>query len=168
MYSQSNCGTSINMNTQKSSMVYAWVQPQLSLDYSESWSGMTWLHTGCRMVPRMTWLGQDSKMICTSLWRSRDSVKNFASAAKGSGVSLPSASRLNVGHWRDRFFKCITEKIHCLKSTGKTKKQTLKNNVQSYFTKKANPFMKSHWVETLVLPLTHLFLAQLWSSFFHD
>lgn len=28
-------------------------------------------------------------------------MKNLASAAKGSGVSVPSASRLNTGHWRE-------------------------------------------------------------------
>lgn len=55
--------------------------------------------TGWRMVPKMIWLGQLSRMIWTSLCRRRDSVKNLASAANGSGVSAPSASRLNVGHW---------------------------------------------------------------------
>lgn len=28
-------------------------------------------------------------------------MKNLASAANGSGVSVPSASRLNTGHWRE-------------------------------------------------------------------
>lgn len=50
----------------------------------------------------MIWLGQLSRMIWTSLCRRRDSVKNLASAAKGSGVSVLSASRLNTGHWRAR------------------------------------------------------------------
>lgn len=54
--------------------------------------------TGWRMVPRRFWLWQLSRMIWTSLWSSRDSVKNLASAAKGSGVSLPSVSRRKVGH----------------------------------------------------------------------
>lgn len=53
---------------------------------------------GCRMVPRMFWLWQLSRTICTSLCSSRDSVKNLASAANGSGTSVASASRLNVGH----------------------------------------------------------------------
>lgn len=53
---------------------------------------------GCRMVPRMFWLWQLSSTICTSLCSSRDSVKNLASAANGSGTSVASASRLNVGH----------------------------------------------------------------------
>lgn len=53
------------------------------------------------MVPSMIWFGQLSRMIWTSLCRRRDSVKNLASAANGSGVSAPSASRLNVGHWRE-------------------------------------------------------------------
>lgn len=57
--------------------------------------------TGWRMVPSMIWLGQLSRMIWTSLCRRRDSVKNLASAANASGVSEPSASRLNVGHWRE-------------------------------------------------------------------
>lgn len=46
----------------------------------------------------MFWLWQLSSTICTSLCSSRDSVKNFASAANGSGTSGASASRLNVGH----------------------------------------------------------------------
>ena len=41
---------------------------------------------------------QLSRTICTSLCSSRDSVKNLASAANGSGTSVASASRLNVGH----------------------------------------------------------------------
>lgn len=59
----------------------------------------SWVPTGWRMVPSMIWLGQLSRMIWTSLCRRRDSVKNLASAANGSGDSVPSASRLNVGHW---------------------------------------------------------------------
>lgn len=46
----------------------------------------------------MFWLWQLSSTICTSLCSSRDSVKNLASAANGSGTSVASASRLNVGH----------------------------------------------------------------------
>lgn len=51
----------------------------------------------------MTWLWQLSRMIWTSRCRRRDSVKNLASAANGSGVSEPSASLLNVGHYRSRY-----------------------------------------------------------------
>lgn len=69
-------------------------------DTSTTWCRFLCL-TGWRMVPSMIWLGQLSRMIWTSLCRRRDSVKNLASAANGSGVSVPSASRLNVGHWRE-------------------------------------------------------------------
>lgn len=101
--------------------------------------------TGWRMVPRMFWLWQLSKMIWTSLWSSRDSVKNLASAAKGSGVSLPSASLRKVGHWSRRMRSEGWEAKP--KSEGQGPSPCSEHTQLSQGRPQTNPpsFMKTYW-----------------------
>lgn len=47
-------------------------------------------------------------------------MKNLASAAKGSGVSVPSASRLNTGHWRGSEECVKNTKNRCFGSTERS------------------------------------------------